>query len=93
MKSSERGVFGSIAADPCLDSIDSAKGAKNSLGWESFCFAVNAPFTGAGLSENKTNTQTSLALHDPRSFHLSTGPICARSTLQSLHGFWTIACS
>jgi hypothetical protein len=50
-KSSERGVFGSIAADPCLDSIDSAKGAKSSLGWESFCFAVNAPFTGAALSK------------------------------------------
>lgn len=50
-KSSERGALGTIAAGPCIDSIDSAKGARNSLGWESLKFAINAPLTGSALAK------------------------------------------
>ena len=51
MQEQRAGAFGTIAADPCISSIDSAKGAKGSLGWESLKFAINAPLTGSGLAK------------------------------------------
>lgn len=57
-KTSERGVFGTISADPCIESIDSAKSAKGLLGWESFYFALNAPLTGTALSKINEHADT-----------------------------------
>jgi hypothetical protein len=64
-KSSERGVFGTIAAEPCIESINTAASARQSLGWEQYCLALNAPLTGSALA--KVNGEAdSLCIPRPR---------------------------
>ena len=48
-KSSERGIFGSIDADDCINSLNTALKAQPALGWKQYSLAINGQLTGAGL--------------------------------------------
>jgi len=52
-KSSERGVSGTIEAEPCIASLKRALKAQQRIGWQRYLMALNAPLTGVGFGKIK----------------------------------------
>lgn len=50
-KSDERGAFGSLPAKASIDSLSTACGFKQELGWNTYWLCTNANYTGAAVSE------------------------------------------
>ena len=50
-KSSERGIFCTIDAQSCVNSLERAIKVREELPWKDYSIAINAPLTGVGLSK------------------------------------------
>ena len=50
-KSNERGVFGTIDAEQCIDSLRRAVDAQKDIPWIHYSFALNAPLSGIGFGK------------------------------------------
>lgn len=50
-KSDERGAFGTISPSPSLESLSTANTHRKDLGWNDYCFATNADYSGNGLEQ------------------------------------------
>lgn len=50
-KSNERGIFGTINPQQCVQSLERAIDARSDIAWEQYFIALNGPLSGVGLSK------------------------------------------
>lgn len=71
-KSDERGAFGTISPSSSLESLSTAYTHRKGLGWDNYCFATNADYSGNGVEQILTKadelkiSRKSIMFHGPK---------------------------